>query len=135
MTEKEIQTIQKWWNSLSTVERHNLKYRYGYYTNYGYGNIRYKLLTNTQLRDIWRKENISNSKSCSNINCIGGVVTFDGQTGRICKKCNPDKSNQKEYKEFDAELFKAYIAKFRPMDKAQACKILQEELKKLNIYI
>lgn len=26
---------------------------------------------------------------CTNKNCIGGVITFDGQTGKPCKKCNP----------------------------------------------
>lgn len=26
---------------------------------------------------------------CPNKNCMGGVITFDGQTGRLCKKCNP----------------------------------------------
>ena len=28
--------------------------------------------------------------NCPNIHCMGGVITYDGQTGRLCKKCNPD---------------------------------------------
>lgn len=31
------------------------------------------------------------SKECTNKNCVGGVITFDGATGRDCKKCNPTK--------------------------------------------
>ena len=30
-------------------------------------------------------------KDCPNKNCMGGIITFDGQTGRLCKYCNPDK--------------------------------------------
>lgn len=26
---------------------------------------------------------------CPNKNCEGGIITFDGQTGRVCKFCNP----------------------------------------------
>lgn len=28
--------------------------------------------------------------NCLNKNCIGGVITYDGASGTICKKCNPN---------------------------------------------
>lgn len=26
---------------------------------------------------------------CSNVYCNGGIITRDGQSGRVCRKCNP----------------------------------------------
>jgi len=34
---------------------------------------------------------IKSKSDCPNKNCVGGVITFDGATGRDCKKCNPTK--------------------------------------------
>ncbi len=33
--------------------------------------------------------------SCTNIHCEGGIITFDGATGRLCRKCNPVKKVKK----------------------------------------
>ena len=35
---------------------------------------------------------IKHSKNCTNVNCVGGVITFNGRTGRLCLKCNPMKN-------------------------------------------
>ena len=67
-----------------------------------------------------------NSTYCSNKNCVGGVITFDGQTGRLCKKCNP--VNTKQFKQFDESLFKAYISKFSDEDKLKMWDWLTSEL-------
>jgi len=32
---------------------------------------------------------INHDPKCTNKNCEGGVITTDGQTGRLCMKCNP----------------------------------------------
>lgn len=32
---------------------------------------------------------INHNPACPNKNCMGGVITFDGQTGRKCRVCNP----------------------------------------------
>lgn len=32
---------------------------------------------------------INSNENCPNKNCLGGVITFDGATGNVCKKCNP----------------------------------------------
>lgn len=37
------------------------------------------------------KETLKTNPNCPNKNCVGGVITFDGATGKTCKKCNPDK--------------------------------------------
>lgn len=34
---------------------------------------------------------IKSKSDCPNKNCIGGVITTDGATGRLCMKCNPPK--------------------------------------------
>jgi hypothetical protein len=36
------------------------------------------------------------NKNCPNKNCIGGVITFNGATGRDCKKCNPSPSKKND---------------------------------------
>ncbi len=33
--------------------------------------------------------NYNYNPKCTNIYCNGGIITRDGQTGRICRKCNP----------------------------------------------
>ena len=33
--------------------------------------------------------------NCPNKNCEGGIITFDGSSGRICKKCNPTEKVKK----------------------------------------
>lgn len=38
---------------------------------------------------------IQAKENCPNKHCEGGVITYDGQSGRICKKCNPDKKKKK----------------------------------------
>lgn len=43
--------------------------------------------------------------NCPNKNCVGGVITFDGATGRPCKKCNP--STMKKFDKLRAKLTKA----------------------------
>jgi hypothetical protein len=40
---------------------------------------------------------MSKKKNCPNKNCVGGVITFDGATGRDCKKCNPTKKKLDKY--------------------------------------
>ena len=34
---------------------------------------------------------INCNPNCPNIHCEGGVITYDGQNGRLCRKCNPRK--------------------------------------------
>ena len=34
---------------------------------------------------------INVNENCDNKNCVGGVITTDGQSGKLCKKCNPGK--------------------------------------------
>lgn len=33
-------------------------------------------------------------KNCPNKNCIGGVITTNGTTGKLCMKCNPSKKKK-----------------------------------------
>ncbi len=35
-------------------------------------------------------------RDCPNVNCVGGVITHDGSTGRLCKKCNPNSTKLKK---------------------------------------
>lgn len=35
---------------------------------------------------------INVNQNCPNKNCLGGVITYNGSTGTICKKCNPNKT-------------------------------------------
>lgn len=56
------------------------------------------------------------SNNCLNKNCMGGVITYNGQTGRLCKKCNPDK---KKIEMTDAEKFLRQELSSRQMSKEE----------------
>ena len=67
----------------------------------------YNELTGREIEEIWRKE------------------TKDGSDREIIEEVFPDlKPNQKQFKEFNPELFKAYIDKFSDEDKIKAFNIL-----------
>ena len=40
------------------------------------------------------------TKECPNKNCVGGVITTDGATGRACMKCNPSMKKKRIDKYF-----------------------------------
>lgn len=46
---------------------------------------------------------IQYNPECTNKNCIGGVITSDGQSGRFCKKCNPTEKSSVLQLEKDLE--------------------------------
>ena len=133
----------KWFSSKSYLEQHSLSDKY-------FESKNPSLLTIEQVLEIYDKEILEpkrqkewqesqvnrryskpnqkqiNSTYCSNKNCVGGVITFDGQTGRLCKKCNP--VNTKQFKQFDESLFKAYISEFSDEDKLKMWDWLTSEL-------
>ena len=150
-TNETVSTRRKamvWWNSLNFQLRQeltdNLSYEQGKFQRTS------QSLTGREIEEIYNKEVLEpkrqkewqesqvnrryskpnqkqiNSTYCSNKNCVGGVITFDGQTGRLCKKCNP--VNTKQFKQFDESLFKAYISKFSDEDKLKMWDWLTSEL-------
>lgn len=108
----------EWWNSLP-VDSVNSDRENGTkcgLTNKHLGSFeRFNSLTGREIEKIWRKE------------------TKEGSDREIIELAFPDlKPNQKQFKEFNPELFKAYISKFSDEDKIKAVK---EIIKTLNTAI
>ncbi len=105
----------EWWNNLSLKSRKVI-------TNLTRLAIDSPLigvnLTGREIEEIWRKE-------------VGDLKLHKGE---IVDKSYPEefqkaylKPNQKQFKEFNPELFKSYIDKFSDEDKLKAFKLLNEE--------
>lgn len=80
---------------------------------------RYHSLTGREIEEIWRKENPIAALPDEMIN-----IDFESEDD-VEKFLM--KSNQKQFKQFDESLFKAYINKFSDEDKLKAFEILNEE--------
>lgn len=107
----------EWFNSKSSLEKTRLCDKYTEIT----GKVRrYENYSIKEIEEIWLKENVDYQIS---------------DTEFVMK--NSYKPNQKQFKEFNPELFKAYINKFSGKDKAKAIHILYEQLpeSKLKDYL
>lgn len=38
------------------------------------------------------------NENCPNVHCMGGIITYDGTTGRLCRYCNPIDKKMKNIK-------------------------------------
>jgi hypothetical protein len=93
----------RWWHNLNSDDKQ-------YYTeNYFYSNkLPFRsVLRNDEIEEIWKTHAIDYQLSDSEV-----VL----------------KQNQKQFKEFNPDLFKAYIDKFSKIDKIKAFKVLMNEL-------
>ena len=94
----------EWWNDLNQEKQIDLQYIHKSPCRHPLNAVG---LTGREIEEIWRKE------------------TKDGSDREIIEEVFPDlKSNQKQFKEFNPELFKAYIDKFSDEDKIKAFNIL-----------
>ncbi len=108
--EKEKPQAFQWWNNLISDGL-----RAGYAQKHLNAGIRYKFLTPKEIEEIYRKE-------------VGDLRLHQGE---IVDESYPTefqeaylKPNQKQFKEFSPDLFKAYIGKFSEEDKFQAFAVL-----------
>lgn len=49
------------------------------------------------MKEQLAKNNWHYNPNCPNKHCEGGIITYDGQTGRLCKKCNPSKNTNDQH--------------------------------------
>jgi hypothetical protein len=98
-----------WWNNLNTgdKEAYCLSYRLNKYSE---RSINYHSLTSREIEEIWLKEmqNISEERTIEQ---------------------HSYKTNQKQFKQFDESLFKAYISKFSDEDKYEMLRVIAESFK------
>jgi len=101
-----------WWNGLPLPEKRNL-----YKTYYRY-NLDDKYLD--RVEEIWKQEH----KEKTQQDYYNGWTNLSKDDLSIIHP----KSTGKQFKEFNPDLFKAYIDKFSRVDKIKAFKILMDEL-------
>lgn len=91
-----------WWKQLTDGRRN-------YFIGYHLFQFRDQdSLTGREIEEIWMKETQNN------------IVNWDENPETILK----DKPNQKQFKQFDESLFKAYVDKFSDEDKVAALRVL-----------
>lgn len=125
----------EYWRKLSVPHKIMIweKYKEKHFTP----SINPEQLTGKEIENIWRKE----FYSCSNCNqtfqnCECHISIKEKNKGlfqmhKIVPKILKEiKSNQKQFKKFEPELFKAYIDKFSEKDKIRAFEILYKNSKK-----
>ena len=119
--EKSTQELAlEWWNSLISDGL-----RAGYTQKHLNSGIKYKSLTDKEIEEIWKNEL-----------CLKAYGTDLKSTKQedVDFIINPEnhnvnhKPNQKQFKQFNPELFKAYIDKFSDEDKIKALDILYMEI-------
>jgi hypothetical protein len=94
----------EWWNKLNVIQQ--MRYAQNHFTRDDSVN-----LTGREIEEIWRKE------------------TKEGSDREIIEEVFPDlKPNQKQFKEFNPELFKAYINKFSQEHKISMLQVLIDDL-------
>lgn len=95
-----------WWKQLTDGRRN-------YFIGYHLFQFRDQdSLTGREIEEIWMKETQNN------------IVNWDENPETILK----DKPNQKQFKQFDESLFKAYINKFSDEDKLKAFKTFKTQI-------
>jgi hypothetical protein len=132
-----------WWSNLPFNSSNNVSktsYCKKYYGNFTLART-YDTLTDKEIEEIWRKET-------KEVRFIGGeslaisvglkpnqkqsaaneIIDLVGEDNfkRIIKESDK-RVNQKQFKQFDESLFRAYISKFSDEDKLKAFNILNEE--------
>ena len=105
----------EWWNSL---KNHKLKQSLADDLTLTSGEKAYQSLTGREIEEIWKKET------------GGGLATGGDKVLQILNS----KPNQKQFKKFNPELFKAYIDKFSDEDKMNALKVLFWSLSSENMF-
>jgi hypothetical protein len=102
----------EWWNKLSSTKRFDLVQTFNKDKNFERISTE---MTGREIEKIWSKENtvVGYCNDSYPLNSSGDIV---------------DKPNQKQFKEFNPELFKAYIDKFSDEDKIKAFNILKTEM-------
>lgn len=96
----------EWWDNLFGTGN-QLVFVEKYYSHYLYDTDLFSTVSEQEIENIWRNE--------TDREIIQSVI----------------KSNQKQYKKFEPELFRAYIEKFSDEDKREACRILNSIVAKI----
>lgn len=113
----------EWWNQLNVIDKSLLAQKYSNFL-YGRGFVS---LTGSEIEEIWKKETLDTIEEKANQ--LKDDEYLDIQTLNIVKASDL-KINQKQFKEFNPELFKSYISKFSDEDKLRAFEILFNSCKK-----
>jgi hypothetical protein len=114
MKTKETSTREKaltWWNSIKSKRKKQLLCQ-SYRFSVGLQGTSFHSLTGREIEEIWRKE----------------TAYIDPSDIEAAYKMQV-KPNQKQFKEFNESLFKAYINKFDDEDKYEMLRLLAESFK------
>jgi hypothetical protein len=108
----------EWWNNIKSKNKKQLLCQ-NYRFSVGLQGTSWQSLTGREIEEIYLKENTI-VKHIGNGNLVN-------ESGNIIHKMN-----QKQFKEFNPELFKAYIDKFSDEDKLAAIRVIHKTLPNSN---
>ena len=113
-----------WWNDLSKEDRAVLLSEYRN-TTLHIGVI--NNVTNQEIKQLYYNEVIEPNKTTQVVRDAMEAVSKDVRPPKVVRD-RILKPNQKQFKEFNSELFKAYIDKFSDEDKVAALRVLFKEI-------
>jgi hypothetical protein len=126
MKTKETSTREQalaWWGNLPTSEKSIIGASTASLRNFD--GRAWQNFTGREIEEIWRKETQAaycEKPTCNNPECKTG-----------CKELKfKERTNQKQFKQFDESLFKAYIDKFSDEDKNKAFQLIFDSIKDNN---